>query len=217
MEAFPGQRLRAQLDELLDTIERDVSRARNDRRLAFNFLISGLQHFAHKIDRAVAGRFRPAHASAEGKTFTSHCSSEGVRQSAILPEEVADLARANADVSRRDIPVRSDVAVQFRHERLTKAHHFAIAFILRIKIGTALRTALRTVHRQAGQAVFKDLLKAEKLQHAFGNSRVRSGAPESIRLGSLCDRRQRVGYRRQPLERHREIPTGRDCASLSRT
>ncbi len=60
------------------------------------------------------------------------------------------------------------MTVQFGHQRLAEAHHFAFAFAFRIKIAAAFTAA----HRQGGEGIFKGLFKAEELQDRQVNRRV---------------------------------------------
>ena len=59
-------------------------------------------------------------------------------QAAILAEQEADLAAANAHVTGRNVDVRPDVAVQSRHIALAETHNLGIGLAGRIEVGTAL-------------------------------------------------------------------------------
>lgn len=103
-----GERLGFELEQLLDAVACDVARAGDDGGLAFQFIAGGVQHLAHEVDCAVAGRFFAADAAAEVDAFAGHGSGEGVCEPAILADEVADLARADADVSGGLVRVGTD-------------------------------------------------------------------------------------------------------------
>ena len=72
--------------------------------------------------------------------------------------QVADLAPAHTDITRGDVTIRADMAVEFAHEGVAEAHHFAVALAFGVKIGTAFTAA----HRQGGQRILEDLLEAEE-------------------------------------------------------
>ncbi|MNR62374.1 hypothetical protein D3C85_1843780 [compost metagenome] len=64
----------------------------------------------------------------------------------VLSEHVADLPRANTNISGRDIRVRTNVAVQLSHKALGKSHDLPVRLAFGIEIGTAFSAA----DRQAG-------------------------------------------------------------------
>jgi len=53
------------------------------------------------------------------------------------------------------------MAEEFSHKALAKTHDLSVGFALGVKIATAFTAA----HREGGEAVFEDLLKAEELQN----------------------------------------------------
>ena len=54
------------------------------------------------------------------------------------------------------------MAVEFRHERLAKAHDLSLGFSLRVKVGAAFRAT----HRQACQTVLERLLEGKEFEDA---------------------------------------------------
>src|SRR3546814_4718363 len=66
----------------------------------------------------------------------------------VLAEHIADLAPADTNVARGDVDVGADVAIEFGHEALAKAHDLAHALAL----GVEVRPALAAAHRQAGRS-----------------------------------------------------------------
>ena len=64
------------------------------------------------------------------------------------------------------------MTAQFRHESLTETHDFSVGLALRIEVGAALAAA----HRQAGQGVLQNLLKAEELDDTLVHARVEAQA-----------------------------------------
>ena len=75
--------------------------------------------------------------------------------------EVTNLAATNANVTCRNILIRTDAAPELEHECLAETHDLSIRLANRIKV----RTTLSATHRERGQCVLKRLLKAEELQH----------------------------------------------------
>ena len=78
-----------------------------------------------------------------------------------LPEHIADLAAADADVAGGTVGELSDVAVQLRDERLAEAHDLALALAVGVKVGAALAAA----DGQRRKTVLEVHLKAEELHH----------------------------------------------------
>src|SRR5690606_28973796 len=80
----------------------------------------------------------------------------------VLAEKIAELARAHADVARRNVGVLAEMAVKFGHETLAKAHHFFVGFAFRVEI----RAAFAAADGHSGERVFENLLETEKLDNA---------------------------------------------------
>ncbi len=59
----------------------------------------------------------------------------------VLAEQVADLAAADADVTRGDVGVLAEVAVQLVHERLAEAHDLGVRAAVRVEVRAALAAA----------------------------------------------------------------------------
>ena len=59
---------------------------------------------------------------------------------------------------------------QFCHETLAETHDLVVRLALRVEV----RTALAAAHRQCGQAVLEDLLKAQELDNRCTNRRVQT-------------------------------------------
>src|SRR5207302_11038571 len=106
--------------------------------------------------------------SAPAQAFAGQDAGEFVAQPFVLTEEESDLASAHADVAGRNVGVRSDMALQFGHEALTEAHHFAVALALGIEI----RSALAAAHGQRGERILEHLFKRQELQDAEIHARM---------------------------------------------
>ena len=160
-----GDGFGTEVDEFLRAVEGNIARAGDQGCLAIHSIIRRVKHLAHEVHDAVAGGLGATDAATKIDTLAGDGSGEGVGEAFVLAEEVADLTASNADVTGGHIGVRSDVVVEFRHERLTKAHDLAVAFLLGIEIGPALGAT----HRETREAVFEDLFEAEELQHALSD------------------------------------------------
>src|SRR5262249_13826850 len=152
--------LRAELDRLLNRVDRDVARTGDDAGLALEAVAAALQHVLDEVHAAVAGGLGADEAAAVREAFAGEHAGMTIRDATILAEEVADLASADTDVARGHVDVFADVAVELGHHRFAEAHHLAVRLPFRIEIGAALRAA----HRQARQAVLQNLLEAEELE-----------------------------------------------------
>ena len=107
---------------LLGRVGGDVAGAGDHHRLAVDAVADILEHVLQEIDRAVAGRFGADQAAAVLQALAGEHAGELVGDPLVLAEHIADLAAANADVARRDVHVRADVAIELGHERLAEAH-----------------------------------------------------------------------------------------------
>ena len=71
------------------------------------------------------------------------------------------------------------MVVQLVHKSLAEAHHLGLAFALGVKV----RAALAAAHGQAGQAVLKGLLKAQK----FDDRQIHRGVKtQAAFVGAQC-------------------------------
>jgi len=113
-----------------------------------------------EVDGAVAGGFRAHQAAAVGQALAGEYAGGVVAEFLHHAGHEADLARAHADVAGRHVGVRAEVAVQLQHQRLTEAHHLALALAL----GVEVRAALAAAHGQGGQRVLEGLLEGQELQ-----------------------------------------------------
>ncbi len=127
------------------------------------------EHLLCEVHRAVAGRLG-AHLGAAPLDALAgeHARLVPVGDLAVLAEEVADLARSDADVARRHIRVLAQVPVELVHERLAEAHDLGIRTPVRVEVAAALRAA----DSLAGQCVLEDLLEAEELDDRQVDRRV---------------------------------------------
>ena len=157
-----GHDLRAQLLRFFDRIDRHVARTADSDGLARKALATHLEHLGGEVDEAVAGRFRPGQRAAVGQALAGQHALITVGQALVLAEQITDLAPADADIARRHVGVRTDVAVKLRHEALAEGHDLAVGLTLGIEI----RAALAAADRQTGQRVFEDLLEPEEFDDA---------------------------------------------------
>ena len=132
----------------------------------------GRQHRLRQVQQAVARRLRARQRAAVRQAFAREHTFITARQALILAVEIADFARARADVARRNVHIRADIPIQFGHEALAECHHLAIALALRIEIAAALAAA----DGQAGQGVFENLLKAKEFDDAQIHTRMQAQA-----------------------------------------
>ena len=108
-------------------------------RFAFNAVVAGFQHGLGKI-HASRSRWLQGESGCR-----PHSGPLPVRTEAnslrifVLAEQIADFAAAYADVAGRNVGIGADVAVEFGHNGLGRAHYFGIGFAFRIKVGTICR------------------------------------------------------------------------------
>src|SRR5699024_9607780 len=111
----------------LDRVEGDVPGSRHDRRAPVEALTARRQHLLREDRGAVPGRLLAHERSTPVESLTGeHSRLVAVREALVLTEQVADLACSHTDVTRGDIGVLTDVAMQLGHERLAEAHDLAV-------------------------------------------------------------------------------------------
>ena len=146
--------------DLLDRIGGDVARTGHRADLPLERILLQRQHVLHHVDGAVTRRLGTDQAAAILQPLAGEDADELIGQALILTEEIADLARADADVAGRNIEIRADVMKKRGHERLTEAHDLVVRLAFRIEIGAPFPTA----HGQAGQRVLEGLLERQELE-----------------------------------------------------
>ena len=158
-----GNRLCAELIELLYGVDGHVAGTGHGGRLAFDFLAPGLQHVLGEVHVAEAGGFGTGEGAAPLEALAGEHAFKAAGQALVLAEKVTDFAAAHADVTGGNVAERADVADEFSHEGLAEAHDFSVGLALGVKVGTALAAA----DGQTGEAVLENLFEAEELQNAL--------------------------------------------------
>src|SRR5690554_371603 len=132
----------------------------------------GLQHVLGKVDATVARGFLTHQRAAPEQTLAGQNAFITTGQTLVLAEHVTDLACTHADITRRYVSGRTDVAVEFVHEGLTETHDLLIGAALGVEVGAALATA----DFQASEGVFEDLFEAEEFDDAGVYGRMKAKA-----------------------------------------
>ena len=167
-----GQHLAAELGDLLDRVDGDVTGAVNDDVLALEGVAAALEVLVHKVGQAVAGGLGTGERAAKGEALAGKDAGPLIGQALVLTEQIGNLAAANAQVAGGNVGVGADVAIELGHEGLAEVHDLVVGLALGVKVGTALAAA----HGKGGQAVLEDLLQAQELEHAQGDRRVKAQA-----------------------------------------
>ena len=118
--------LAAELRNLLNSVNRNVAGTMNDDILALERIAVRLQVFVNEVHKAIAGGLGASERAAKREAFTSKHSGPFVANTLILAKHIGNFAAANAQVTRRNVGVRSDVAAQLSHERLAEMHDFVV-------------------------------------------------------------------------------------------
>ncbi len=167
----------AQLIDLLYRPPCHISESGNCKRFSLNVFAVRFQHLHGVIYSTESGCLRTDQRAAVRTSLTGQDTGKFIAQSLILTEQIADLSCSDADITGRNVGIRTDVFCQFGHKTLTKAHHFPIGFSFRIKIGAAFTAA----HRKSRQGIFERLLKSEELNNTFVYGRME---PQSALIGT---------------------------------
>ena len=131
-----------QLLGLLDGVDGDVPRTGDRDLLALQGLALGGEHGLREQHRAVPGGLGTHQRTAPGQALSGeHPGVVGVAQALVLPEHVADLTAAHADVAGGDVGARADVTGELGHERLAEAHDLGVGPAVRVEVGPALAAA----------------------------------------------------------------------------
>ncbi len=131
-----------------------------------------LQHCINEVAQAVTGSLGTSQGAAPLQTLTGQNANVLVADALVLTEHITNFTSTSTDITSRNVGVSTDVTAQLRHECLAETHNFAVGLALRVEVGTALAAA----DRQAGQAVLKDLLKAQELDDGSANRRMQTDA-----------------------------------------
>lgn len=102
-----------------------------------------------EVAQAEAGGLGAGEGAAGGQTLSGDGAGPLVLQLLVLSEEVADLPAAHADVTRRDVGVLTDVAVELILKGLAEPHDLAVGLTLWVEVGPALAAAMGRVVRQS--------------------------------------------------------------------
>src|SRR5690606_7573233 len=122
-----------------------------------------LEHLLDEIHRAVTGGLAAHQCSAPARALAGeHARLVAVGDALVLAEEIADLARPDADITGGHIRVLADVMAQRGHEALAEAHDLVVRTAFRIEIGAALRAT----DGQSGERVLEHLLETQELDDA---------------------------------------------------
>ena len=92
-----------------------------------------LKHVFAKVDAPVACRLFADQAATKFARLACDRTRPAVLQLVVLAEEVADLTRANANVTGWHIDVLANVTLQFGHHCVTEAHNFTAATTPRVE------------------------------------------------------------------------------------
>src|ERR1019366_4939166 len=94
-----GNRLRAQIKQLLDGVLRDVAAAGDQTYFAFQRVFASLQHFVGEVHAAIAGGLGTNQRTAPSQAFAGKDAGEFIPQALILAKHEADFASAHAVVA----------------------------------------------------------------------------------------------------------------------
>ena len=154
-----------------------VARTGNECRFAGDTVAAAGQHFLSKIDAPITGRFGTQQGPTPLETFAGQDTTEAVDESLVLAEQKTNLTAADADVARRHIRIRPDMAVELGHQGLAEPHHFLIAFAFGVKV----RAPLAATHGERGQGILEHLFEGQELEDA---ERDRGVEPKSTLIRS---------------------------------
>ena len=99
------------------------------------------KHVPQEEHGTVACRFSPHLRTTELKPFAGQHTDKAVGDAFVLAKHVTDFSAANTDITRGDIGVLTNMAIEFGHEGLAKPHDFVVAFALGVEVGPAFAAA----------------------------------------------------------------------------
>src|SRR5690606_8173352 len=163
----------SEFDDLLHGIDGDVPRPGNHHSLACEIRAVRAQHPVDEIGGAVSRRFLArTRASMDQRLPGQHAGLIAIGQPLELTEHISDLTAADANVTGRNVGIFTQMAVEFRHERLAKAHDLPIGSAPWVEIGTSFATS----YRQTGQGVLESLLETQELDDSEIHGRMKAQA-----------------------------------------
>ncbi len=107
-------RLGTKMQQLLDGVLRNIAAAGNQAELAFERVLTGLQHFSREINAAITGSLRTNQRTAPAQAFAGQHAGELIAHALVLAKEEANFASAHADVASGNVSVRANVAATVR-------------------------------------------------------------------------------------------------------
>ena len=155
-------RLRAQVEQLLDRVLRNVAAARNQADLAVEGFLAGLQHFLREVDAAVAGGFGTNQRAAPVQALAGEHAGELVPDALVLSEQEADLASAHADVAGGNV----GIGPMWRYSSVMKLWQKRITSLSLLPLGSKSEPPLPPPMGRVVRRVLEDLLEGEELQDA---------------------------------------------------
>ena len=159
----------AQFLGLFDGVDGHIAGAGNHYLGAGKRVTVGFHHFLGEIDAAIPGGFGAHQGATPGEALTGeHAGFVLVGKAAIHTEQVADFPAANPNIAGGNVPVFTNMVVEFGHERLAEPHDFGIGLALGVKVGTALAAA----DGQTGKRVLEDLFETKEFNDAKVDGRV---------------------------------------------
>ena len=151
----------------------DIARSGHHADLARQRIAAGLEHLFGEEHQAVARGLAAHQRAPPVRTLAGeHAGLVAIGDALVLPEQIADFARADADVTGRHVGELADVAIQLGHEALAEAHHFTI----RLALGVEVRAALGAADGHAGQRILEDLFEPQELDDAEVHRRMKAQA-----------------------------------------
>jgi hypothetical protein len=159
----------AQLLGFFDGVDSHVTGAGNCYLGAIKRVTMGLHHFLGEIDTAIPGGFGAHQGTTPGEPLTGeHAGFVLVGKAAIHTEQVADFPAADANIAGGNVPIFTNMVVEFGHEGLTEPHDFGIGLAFGVEVSAALAAA----DGQTGKRVLEDLFETKEFDDAKVDGRV---------------------------------------------
>ncbi len=155
-----GHNLTAKLGSLCSGTPCHVAEAGDCDCLANDGCLEVLHHLLYEVESAETGSLGTDTATAECETLACECTCVFAGELLVHTVHVAYLAAAYAYIAGGNVTVGTEIAPEFKDERLTETHDFGVALAAGAEVGTTLAST----HRESGESVLESLLEAEELE-----------------------------------------------------
>ena len=119
-----------------------------------------MEHVLKEVNSTEAGSLRTDERTSERKSLSGEHAVVLAGELLVHSLEIADFTAAYADVTCRNVHIRTDVSPELKHEGLAETHDLSVGLALWVEVGATLSAT----HRKSCEGVLEYLLKSEEFE-----------------------------------------------------